>query len=325
MSTFHPFADGSLCREPIYRKANFLKFAHRKKPFLVARAAGRQHGLPGPDRVVADARVLDREGESAMSQHAAVMTPGQAGSAVGRTLAVLRALRRLGPGSHPLAAIAAQAALPSPTAHRYVQALVDEGAVERQGPRGHYAFVETPHLFSDFPLGMSGPPTGLASATVRTELITLQSRTGQIALAYAALLIGRPMRVHAEMALGAHAQQLYAAPQASLQALWRAPLEADAPGWAILACLGDIGAARPSLHRIREDGYAIGPSPLHDKDIIASPVWRGSTVAGAVSLLASHRQVRSDAVRNRFAVAVMDAAGAISRQLTRTGARALAN
>ncbi|GHC53531.1 hypothetical protein GCM10010349_19630 [Streptomyces flavofungini] len=291
----------------------------------MAGAAGRQQWLPGADRVAGDAQVLNCEGEFAMSQHAAVMTPDQAGSAVGRTLAVLRALRRLGPGTHPLAAIAAQAALPSPTAHRYVQALVGEGAVERQGPRGHYAFVETPHLFSDFPLGRSGPPTGLGSATVRTELITLQSRTGQIALAYAALLIGRPMRVHAETALGAHAQQLYAAPQASLQALWRAPLEADASGWVILACLGDTGAARPPFHRIREDGYAVGPSPLLDRDIIAAPVWRGSTVAGAVSLLASHRQLRGTAVRNRFVAAVMDTAGAISRQLTRTGMQALAD
>ncbi|MFJ2774810.1 helix-turn-helix domain-containing protein [Streptomyces sp. NPDC087300] len=249
-------------------------------------------------------------------------SPEQSVSAVARTLAVLRALHRLGPAPHPLATIAAEAELPSPTTHRYLRALVGEGAVERQGPHGHYAFVERPHLVSDFPLGMAGPPTGLSSTTVRTELITLQSRTGQIALAYAGVLVGRPMRVCAEKALGAHAQQLYTAPSASLRALWSAPLEADASGWVILASLGDTAAARPPFHRIREDGYALGPSPVPDRDIIAAPIWRGSTVAGAVSLLAARRQVRGVAVRDRFVSAVMDTAGAISRQMTRGQAAA---
>ncbi|WP_055550900.1 helix-turn-helix domain-containing protein [Streptomyces kanamyceticus] len=247
---------------------------------------------------------------------AAVMPPERSASGVGRTLSVLRALRQLGPGTYPLAAIAAEAGLPSPTAHRYLQALIGEGAVERQGPHGHYAFIETPHCLSNFPLGLAGPPTGLGSVTVRTELITLQSRTGQIALAYAALLVGRPLRVQTEKALGAHAQQLYTASTASLQALWSAPLEADASGWVILASLGDTAAARPPFQRIREDGYAVGPSPVLGRDIIAAPIWRGSTVAGAVSLLASHRQICSTPVRNRFASAVMDTAGAISRRMT---------
>ncbi|WP_224059099.1 helix-turn-helix domain-containing protein [Streptomyces kanamyceticus] len=82
---------------------------------------------------------------------AAVMPPERSASGVGRTLSVLRALRQLGPGTYPLAAIAAEAGLPSPTAHRYLQALIGEGAVERQGPHGHYAFIETPHCLSNFP------------------------------------------------------------------------------------------------------------------------------------------------------------------------------
>ncbi|MFK4070454.1 helix-turn-helix domain-containing protein [Streptomyces sp. NPDC029674] len=252
------------------------------------------------------------------------MPPERAGGAVGRTLAILRALRHLGPGTHPLAAIALRAGLPPATAHRYLQALLGEGAVERQGPRGHYAFVETRHLLSDFPPDVADdPPTGLSSPTVRTELITLQSRTGQIALAYAAILFGRPLRVHVEKALGAQAGQLSAVPRASLQALWRAPLEADASGWVIQACLGDSAAARPSLHRIREDGFAVGSSPVTGRDIVAAPVWRGSTVVGSVSLLVSHRHLRSTVVRDRFASAVMDTASAISRHLTRSGAPVL--
>ncbi|MEV0529539.1 helix-turn-helix domain-containing protein [Streptomyces sp. NPDC050439] len=238
---------------------------------------------------------------------------------MGRTLAVLRALHQLGPGTHPLTSVAARAGLPAPTVHRYVQALVGEGAVQRRGPRGHYSLVEAPHLFSGSFSDSSGPPTGTGSATVRAELITLQSRTGHIALAYVPLLIGTPMRIHAEQALGAHAQQLHATPHAILQALWRAPLEADPPGWAIQACLGDVTAARPQLARIRQDGYVLGPSLLLGRDAVAAPLWRGSTVAGAVSLLAPHSQLRSPTVRTRFIEAVMDTAAMISRQLTRSG------
>ncbi|MFI7316960.1 helix-turn-helix domain-containing protein [Streptomyces venezuelae] len=253
--------------------------------------------------------------------HRAVDTPSKrAVGAVGRTFAILRTLRHLGPGAHPVAAIALRTGLPPATAHRYLQDLIGEGAVERQGPRGHYALAETRHPLAEFSPDLSDDlPTGLSSSTVRAELITLQSRTGQIALAYAAILFGRPLRVHAERALGTHAGQLRAAPRAALQTLWRAPLEADASGWVIQACLGDSTAARPSLHRIREDGFAVGPSPITGRDIIAAPVWRGSTVAGSVTLLAAHRHVSSTVGRDRFTSAVMDAAGAISRHLTRSG------
>ncbi|MFH8612527.1 helix-turn-helix domain-containing protein [Streptomyces sp. NPDC018029] len=255
-----------------------------------------------------------------MLHRAAVIPLERAGGAVGRTLAILRTMRQLGPGTHPLAAIALRAGLPTATAHRCLQALLSEGAVERQGPRGHYALVETRHLFADFsPNFADDPPTGLSSPGVRTELITLQSRTGQVALAYAAILFGRPLRVHAERALGARADQLSAAPRASLQALWRAPLETDASGWVIQACLGDSTAARPSLQRIREDGFAVGSSPVMGRDILAAPVWRGSTVAGSVTLLVAHRHLRSTVVRDRFTSAVMDTAGAVSRHLTGSG------
>ncbi|MEV8320872.1 helix-turn-helix domain-containing protein [Streptomyces sp. NPDC059900] len=266
-----------------------------------------------------DAAILNREGEFALLQTPAVIPSERSGLSVGRTLAVLRALQQLGDGAHPLASIAVRADLPAPTAYRYVQALVGEGAVERRGPRGHYSLVEAPHFFSDSFSDLSGPPTSTGSATVRAELITLQSRTGQIALAYAPLLIGKPMRIHAEQALGAHARQLQATPRASLQALWRAPLEADPPGWAILACLGDVTAARPQFTRVRQDGYAVGPSPLRGRDAIAAPIWRGSTVAGAVSLLAAHSQVCNARAQVRLIEAVMDTAAHISRQLTRSG------
>ncbi|RSS78892.1 phage tail protein, partial [Streptomyces sp. WAC02707] len=43
------------------------------------------------------------------------------GGAVGRTMAVLRALISLGPGEHPLASVAESADLPAATAHRYLK------------------------------------------------------------------------------------------------------------------------------------------------------------------------------------------------------------
>lgn len=240
---------------------------------------------------------------------------------MGRTLAVLRALHQLGPGAHPLASVATRAGLPAPTVHRYVQALVGEGAVQRRGPRGHYSLVEDSHLFSGALSDSSGPPTGtgMGSAAVRAELVTLQSRTGHIALVHVPLLIGTPMRIHAGQALGSHAQQLHATPHETLQTLWRAPLEVDPPGWAILACLGDTPAARPQLARIRQNGYAVGHSPLPDRDAIAAPLWFGSTVAGAVSLVVPRSQMGSPTVRDCYIWAVRDAATTISRQLTRPG------
>ncbi|MFI1677932.1 MULTISPECIES: hypothetical protein [unclassified Streptomyces] len=61
----------------------------------------------------------------------------------------------------------------------------------------------------------------------------------------------------------------------------------------------------------------MGPSSLAGWDIVAAPVWRGSTVSGAVSLLVSHQHARSTVVRDRFVAAVLDTASVISHQLTR--------
>ncbi|EDY49231.1 hypothetical protein SSCG_02259 [Streptomyces clavuligerus] len=62
-------------------------------------------------------RSLDREGEFGLPHPASL-----SGHTVARTIAVLRALAALGPGEHPLTAIAESAELPSATAHRYLQA-----------------------------------------------------------------------------------------------------------------------------------------------------------------------------------------------------------
>ncbi|GGO49083.1 hypothetical protein GCM10012286_46210 [Streptomyces lasiicapitis] len=253
----------------------------------------------------------------------AVATPARehAGSAVARTLAVLRAMRELGPGAHPLAVIAEQAELPAPTTHRYLRALAREAAVEQRGPRGHYALTETPHRSTHLVDEVTDTKVGQTSPALRAELVTLQSRTGQVSLLYAPLLVGASLRFCTERAVGAHAAALRSAAPEELRLVWSAPLDHDAAGLAILACLEGAQAPGTRLDRIREQGYAIGPSPLQGWDSVAAPLWRGAVVAGSVALLAPQSRLRSAVARSRCVHALMDTAALMSGQLTRSGVR----
>ncbi|MFF7449943.1 MULTISPECIES: helix-turn-helix domain-containing protein [unclassified Streptomyces] len=271
-------------------------------------------------RVVGDAKVLDnREGEFALL-HPVATPSDRTGGAVARTMAVLGALIRLGPGEHPLASVAESAGLPAPTTHRYLQALMREGAVEQRGPRARYALTDALH----------GPPSstpaqplqaGPPSPAVRAEIVTLQSRTGQAAFVYRPHLIGTPMRICAERAYGSHVDEILTSPQIALRSLESAPLEADAAGLAILACLGSVSDHKIDIAHVREEGHAIGPSPLQGRTMIAAPIWYGSAVAGSVALLAKDAPMRRAATRARYVTAVMDTAAAMSGHLTRSGTR----
>ncbi|MEU6349964.1 helix-turn-helix domain-containing protein [Streptomyces sp. NPDC047072] len=292
----------------------------RKIPSLVSGILAGKNRPPDRTCVVGDAPVLDREGEFALL-HPVAAPSDRAGGAVARTMAVLRALIRLGPGEHALASIAESAALPAATAHRYLQAMVREGAVEQRGPRARYALVDALHG-APHSISKSQPsPAGQPSPAVRAELVTLQSRTGQIAFVYRPYLIGTPMRICADRAYGAHGETLFKEPREALQALESAPLDADPAGKAILACLGAPIGSKIDISRIREEGHALGSSPLPGRSMIAAPVWYGSTVAGSVALLAGDAQMKRAATRARYVDAVMDAAAAMSGRLTRSGAR----
>ncbi|MEU9096869.1 hypothetical protein [Streptomyces sp. NPDC048361] len=164
-----------------------------------------------------------------------------------------------------------------------------------------------------------GTPVRQASPAIRAELVALQARTGQIAMIYVPLLVGPPVRICAEHVMGAHSGELAAASRESVQELWRAPLEADACGLVILAALGDGPRTGGALARIRENGYAVGPSPLAARDAIAVAVWKGSAVAGAVALLASRSQMRGASIRSRYIHSVLDSAATMSGHLTRRG------
>ncbi|MFC8349564.1 helix-turn-helix domain-containing protein [Streptomyces sp. NPDC057280] len=234
-------------------------------------------------------------------------------------MAVIRALINLGPGEHPLASIAESASLPAPTVHRYLQALLREGAVEQRGPRARYALTNALHSPSSSTPASSfraDPP----SAVVRAEIVTLQSRTGQVAFVYRPHFIGAPLRICAERAYGPHIDEVLVSPQSALQSLESAPLQADAAGLAILACLGTVGGKTAATTHIREEGHAIGPSPLPGRTFIAAPLWYGSTVAGSVALLAHDAPMQRAATRARYVTAVMNTAATLSGQLTRTRA-----
>lgn len=238
-----------------------------------------------------------------------------------RTMAVLRALVRLGPGEYPVAVIAESAGLPAATAHRYLQAMVREGAVEQRGPRAGYALVDALHGVPHSTPTPQPVSAGQPSPAVRAELVTLQSRTGQIAFVYRPHLIGTPVRICADRAYGAHGEALLTETPEALRTLEAAPLHADAAGLAILACLGSPNDSKIDISRIREEGHAVGPAPLPGRTMIAAPLWYGSAVAGSVALLAGDAQMKRPATCARYVSAVMDAAAAMSGWLTRSGAR----
>lgn len=304
-----------------YRKRRCLKFAGRKNQSLASGILDAKNRPSDRMLVVGDETVLDREGEFALLHPVAAPPESGTGGAVARTMMVLRALIRLGPDEQPLAAIAASAGLPVPTVHRYLQALVRDGTVEQRGPRARYALVDALHSIPRSPLTTQSPLVDRPSPAVRAELVRLQSRTGQIAFVYRPHLIGPPLRICAERAYGAQGEELLATPETALRSLESAPLDADPAGLAILACLGSMTGGEADTSSIRVEGHAVGASPLPGRAMIAAPLWYGSAVAGSVTLLAGDTQIRRAPTRARYVNAVMDAAAAMSGQLTRSRAR----
>ncbi|MFJ5221044.1 helix-turn-helix domain-containing protein [Streptomyces sp. NPDC088354] len=250
---------------------------------------------------------------------------------VGRTVAVLDAFD--GPDQLQLYEIAIRTGLPMPTAYRYLQGLVRAGRVEQRG-KGSYALAAAAlerhsRPFADLPIRLSGPSPRVLSS----ELVKLQSETGQVALLYA--LVGvPPMRMCTSWAMGVHRPELLAAPAEQLHALWQGSLDTDASGAVIRAFRGGLGRARgpipegkPETHkvqdwrRIQEQGYADEEAVVDGWHVIAAPLWCANTVLGAVTLLAQSHLARSATRRARYIDRVMDAAGVIGRHLTRVDVR----
>lgn len=254
--------------------------------------------------------------------------------AVARTVAVLDAFQ--GPDQLQLKVIAERAGLPMPTAFRYLQGLVRAGRVEQIGELGSGAYAlaasarhRQTRPFEDLPIRIADQ----SARVVGSELVKLQSETGQVALLYASVGVP-PMRMCTNWAMGVHRSALLTAPADQVQALWQARLDADASGVVIRAFRSNLGKMRApasdgqpgtgrswDLRTIQDQGYAADPAPISGWHAIAVPLWCANSVVGAVTLLAQEHLVRSSARRARYVDRVMDTAGVLSRHLTRVDVR----
>ncbi|ANZ13422.1 helix-turn-helix domain-containing protein [Streptomyces noursei] len=238
--------------------------------------------------------------------------------AVLRTVAVLRALQGLQkPHSREayLREIAAATGLPSATAYRYLQALRQAGVVSqpknyasRDASRGRYRL--------QWHMATEEPPRGSPSQGTRGLLVQLATQTGQIAMLYAPYSFAeQPMRECTAQVWGPHEP-------VRQEDVEFAPLGADAAGMAIAAAMGITSPRKEQaaeLRRIRQVGFAVGPALLEGghHDIIAAPIWRGSSVAGAVALMPLRVQMRSQKRRTDLISAVLDIGSTMSNHLTR--------
>lgn len=229
-----------------------------------------------------------------------------AGAFARRTVDVIRALQmrqqQLG-RAVVLSDIASQAGLSSGTACRYLQALMSAGVVRQNEPRGPYLL--------DW-LTPTEKPQPNPSRAISRALLNLQTRTGQTALLYSPFhLADRPLRICTE-------QQWGLRPAIDHDELHLAPLAVDPPGHVLAAAMTDPGfRISAELREIRHAGYAAGPSVLDGHDAIAAPLWRGSTIAGALTLMPARWQMQSPRTRADYIKAVMETAGTMSGYLTR--------
>ncbi|MFF4283190.1 helix-turn-helix domain-containing protein [Streptomyces kronopolitis] len=241
-----------------------------------------------------------------MLDEAADTRSNGAGAVARRTVEVVRALQtcqqHLG-RAVLLSEVASEASLSSGTVCRYLQALLSTGTVRQHGPRGAYVLdwltpVEKPR------------PT--PSQAISRALTNLQTRTGQTALLYSPFhLAERPMRICTQEQWGLR-------PSIDHDELRLAPLGIDPPGRVLAAAMTDPGIrVGADLREVRHAGYAAGPAVLEGYDAIAAPLWRGSTIAGALTLMPAHWQMQSPRTRRDFVTAVMETAGTMSGYLTR--------
>ncbi|MEU5239748.1 helix-turn-helix domain-containing protein [Streptomyces lydicus] len=231
-----------------------------------------------------------------------------AGRAVKRTVDLLRGLERLQHASNgravTLRALAQAAGLPRGTACRYLQDLVETGAMRQPVPgKGTYV------------LNWRAPKTRAQahpSPWMVSRLTRLQGQTGQIALLFTPYTLSTPpKRLCSEIVWGTHDPVWH-------DALDSAPLDADAAGLVMCAAMDCWPRDREKakqLHQIRENGYAIGPAPVDTHSLIAAPVMHGRTVDGAVAVMPVRHLMQSSRRRADCIQAVLEAAGAMSGHL----------
>ncbi|MGW9047666.1 helix-turn-helix domain-containing protein [Streptomyces lydicus] len=235
--------------------------------------------------------------------------PANTGRAARRTADVLRALAELQHAGRGRAVylreVAAAAGLDRGTACRYLQALIDTGMVRQPYPgKGTYA------LNWHVP---EAPAQAHPSQWMVARLTRLQAQTGQIALLFVPYLLSQqPLRLCTETAWGTHEPVRH-------DDLDIAPLDADAAGLVMRAAMQGRPRTRAHatlLRQIRETGYATGPAPVETHDLIAAPLMREKSVAGAVAVMPVRHLMQSARRRADCIKAVLETAGDMSGHLT---------
>lgn len=226
-----------------------------------------------------------------------------------RAYRVWRAMVALGPGPHALDSVMRLSGLPRTSAHRMLQSGVREGVFDYVD-HGLYALTGAAQPTVDTVRALPEMP-----AKPSYELVRLQRRTSQVALLFSQLLAGAPSRLCVELTYGQRADFLHCLTEAedAPSRLRHSPLHADAAGMAIQAHLDPSQPVGEQLRLIRSQGYAQSQSPLPGWEMLASPVWRGNTLVGAVALLAKSQQMHQS--RERLVQATMDAATALGLRL----------
>jgi DNA-binding IclR family transcriptional regulator len=234
------------------------------------------------------------------------MATGQAAvtvaTAADRTYGVLNAMLRLGYGPHPPKDIIAESRLPRRLVYRRLQQLIETGLIRRSpGLYGHY---ELTPLTWEYQQGLSLIHPVAGAADLRDLVAALHEATGEITMFHAFLSLGAS-RVSIAMAGESLAlRRALVHHRDSAERIREAPLQADAPGRAILAHMPGPRSNSPDLKLIRQTGMARSTAPLSGWTWLSVPVTsRPATdmlhgVAGSVSLLLPHTSHGSQAVRH---------------------------
>ncbi|WP_326581806.1 hypothetical protein OIE69_44205 (plasmid) [Actinacidiphila glaucinigra] len=226
-----------------------------------------------------------------------------------RVYRVLETLNAMGPGLHPLHRIISQSSVTKSTAHRILRAGVAARHLVYRAP-GRYGIAPDVALHRpDASVHLTLPH----NSALDRETTALQRQTAQVSMAFGAVLIDdTPSRLMLHHAYGRRTDFQAAFQHAAVDArmaLRYAPLTADGPGLAILAHLD--GA--PQSHRMREilsEGYVMTQSPLPDWLILGVPLWRGSTVYGALAVMGHKHHMERN--RREYAAAALASAARLS-------------
>jgi hypothetical protein len=218
-----------------------------------------------------------------------------------------------GPGPHDLSDIIAGVVaatgkhVTASTACRIMGRARDLKLVTRH-KKGRYALTDR---------GVTSPLAEL----LRVDDLLLQGlmeQTGLPALlAVPVPISGSPHRSMVAMSAPASARTwLLGAPLAAQQALKHAPQLADPAGRVILAEQMDARTLPDSLRIVRELSVACGRSPIPGHGEIAALIWRGSAVAGCVTLLVPNSVMTNEVRRRHLSAVVSEAAQRASLQNT---------